>query len=56
MEVLLDHLRRLPDWQRRAAGQERAVRFTGFLNGDQRQIKDWQEYGATYFFGGSYRF
>ena len=30
--------------------------FTGFLNNDQRQIKDWQEYGATYFFGGSYRF
>ena len=30
--------------------------FTGFLNGDHRQIKDWQEYGATYFFGGSYRF
>lgn len=30
--------------------------FTGFLNNDHRQIKDWQEYGATYFFGGSYRF
>ena len=30
--------------------------FTGFLNLDHRQVKDWQEYGATYFFGGSYRF
>ena len=30
--------------------------FTGFLNNDHRQVKDWQEYGATYFFGGSYRF
>ena len=30
--------------------------FTGFLNNDHRQVKDWQEYGATYFFGGSYRY
>ena len=30
--------------------------FTGFLNNDHRQIKDWQAYGSTYFFGGSYRY
>ncbi len=30
--------------------------FTGFLNNDHRQIKDWQTYGATYFAGMSYRF
>ena len=30
--------------------------FSGFLNDDPRQIKDWQEFGSTYFFGGSYRY
>ena len=30
--------------------------FSGFLNNDPRQVKDWQEFGSTYFFGGSYRY
>ena len=30
--------------------------FSGFWNNDHRQVKDWQVYGATYFFGGSYRY
>ena len=30
--------------------------FISYLNGDPRQVKDYQLYGATYFFGGSYRF
>ena len=30
--------------------------FSGFLNDDPRQVKDWQEFGSTYFFGGSYRY
>ena len=30
--------------------------FNSFINDDPRQVKDWQVYGSTYFFGGSYRY
>ena len=30
--------------------------FSGFRNDDPRQLTSWEEYGSTYFFGGSYRY